>query len=108
MGFDLNALFNNAKEAASQGMNDVLKIGGNAALGYLEDQAVQVIKADQAQHTEQAQAAITDVLNRPSTPNGIGAYFSGLVQNPALKQYGPYVIVGIVAVVGLTLFLRSK
>ena len=107
MGLDLNALFGQAKDAATTGMNDILKTGGNAGLGYLEGQAVAIISADQSQHEQAAQKAVTDVLNRPSSPGGFGSYMQGLIQNPALKQYGPYVIVGAVVLIGLGLYLRK-
>jgi hypothetical protein len=108
MGLDLNSIFQQAKQAADQGMNDLLQTGGNAAIGYLEQQAVNVISADQAQHVEQSQQAITTVLNRPSKPDGFGAYLTNLMQQPALKNYGPYLIAGVVAIVALTLFVRGK
>lgn len=108
MGFDLNALFGQAKDAATTGMNDLLKTGGNAGLGFLEGQAVAIISADQAQHEQASSAAVTEILNRPSTPGGFGSYMQGLLQRPILKQYGPYVLVGVLVLIGLGIYLKKK
>lgn len=106
-GIDMDQLFGDAKKAASQGMDDLLKTGGNAALGYLEQQAINIISADQAQHTEAAQSNINAILNRPTTAGSFGAYFSNLAQSPALKAYGPYVI-GVIAVVAIGAIVLTR
>lgn len=108
MGLDIGALFGQAEDAAKAGMNDVLNQGGTAALGYLESQAVAVISADQKQNEAATQANVTALLNRPSSPGGIGSYLSSLVQGPALKQYGPYVLVAVAIVVVGTILLSRK
>lgn len=108
MGINIDDLFGKAKDAASKGMDDLLKTGGNAALGFLEGQAVAIIKADQKNHEEASQAAAQEILNRPSSP--FGDYVSNLMKNPVLNQYGGPIIFGLVIVllVGATVYGKGK
>lgn len=105
MGIDLGQMFEDAKKAASQGMQDALNTGGNAALGFLEGQAVSVIQADQSKHEQAAQNATTDIMNRPSSP--FGKYLGNMMQQPIIKQYGVYILGGIVVVAGLVIYLKK-
>jgi uncharacterized membrane protein YebE (DUF533 family) len=104
MGLDLSAMWGDAKKAAEQGMQDALNIGGNAALGYLEGQAIGVIQQDQTKHVAEAQRATADILNRPSTP--FGDYAKNILSQPVVKQYGVYILGGIGIVVVATLLMR--
>lgn len=106
MGISIDDIFGKAKDAAAQGMNDLLKTGGNAALGFLEGQAVAVIQADQANHEQASQAAAQEILNRPSSP--FGDYISNLMQNPVLNQYGPVIIFGLVIVLVAGAAMKGK
>lgn len=104
MGIDISTLFGNAEDAATQGMNDLIQTGGNAALGYLEGQAVKIISSDASTHNAAAQTATASILQRPTNADSFGAYLSNLIEAPALKTYGPLVI-GAVAFVVIGLIL---
>jgi hypothetical protein len=108
MGIDLNNLFGQAKSAASQGMNDLLQTGGNSAIGYLEQQAVDVINQDQQQHVEAAQTAASQILSRPTVAGSFSAYLGNVMQNPTLKQYGTPIIIGIVVIAAAAVMLHRK
>ena len=108
MGLDIDQLWNNAKEAADKGMNDLLKSGGNAAIGYLEQQGINILNADSQKHMQDAQAATTAIMSRPSSANSFGAYLSGIVQNSGLKTYGPGVILAVAVVGVAAVFLFRK
>ena len=103
---DIGKMFGDAVTSASQGMTDLLKQGGNAALGYLEGQAVSVIQADQAQHEGQFQNMTLAQLNSPGNPNGFGAYLQDLSTNPVLKSYGPLIIVAIGGIIIFGMLLK--
>lgn len=105
MGFDINELFGKAQSAAEQGMNDLLKTGGNAALGYLEGQAINILKSDKAHHEEASQQAVTEIMNRPNSP--MGDYFSNLMRNPVLNNYGPYIVFGLAGVLLIGMYIRK-
>lgn len=106
MGFDISQLFG-GEDSSGQGMSDVLKSGANAGLGYLEQQAINLISADKKKHEAAAQRSTSDLLKHPSNPNSFGSYFSNLMQGPALNTYGPYILAGVGVVVVLTLMLRK-
>lgn len=106
MGISIDDLFGKAKAAAEQGMNDLLKTGGNAALGFLEGQAIDILQADKNKHEQSSQAAVQEILNRPSSP--FGEYVSNLMKNPVLNNYGPWIMFGLAGAVGLGIYLRSK
>lgn len=108
MGFDIGQLFQNVEQAASQGMSDVLKTGGNAAIGYLEGQAVQIIQADQKQHEVSFQDATMQMMQRPTAANSISAYVQNLMQAPALKEYGPYVLLFLGTIVCGSIIIGKK
>lgn len=104
MGLDFGQIFGDAEKAVSQGMSDLEKTGGNAALGYIEQQAVGVISDDQKKRTEAAQAGVADILNRPTAANSFGAYLTSVVSSPALKAYGgPLAVGGAIIVIGYLL-----
>lgn len=100
MGLDISQLFGNAIEDAKKGMTDIAKIGGSAALGYLEDQAVKIIQADKQQHEANFKEGVLEVLNRPTAVDSLGNYISNAVQSPVIKQYGPYIILGVLLILG--------
>lgn len=106
MGINIDDIFGKAKAAAEQGMNDLLKTGGNAAIGYLEGQAIQVLRADQRGHEEASAQAAQEILSRPSSP--FGDYVSNLMKNPVLNQYGPAIIIGLIVVLATGFVLRGK
>jgi len=106
MGLDLSAMWDDAKKAASQGMQDALNQGGNAGLGYLEGQAISIIQADQSKHEQAAQNAAKEMLDRP--PSKFGSYLTNLYQQPIIKQYGVYILAGAAVLIGATLMLRGK
>ena len=108
MGFDISQLFGSSGDTAKSGMSDVLKSGANAALGYLEQQAINVISADKKQHEIQAQASGASLLQHPSNPNSFGSYFSNLMQGPALQTYGPYVLGGVAIVAIITIMMARR
>ena len=108
MGIDLAKIFGDAQESAGAGMTDALKAGANAGLGYLEQQAVAVIQADQKDKQQQVQKYVQDQLSQPPNPGSFGSYLSGMMQQPVIKQYGVYILGGIGLIVLLTLFLKER
>jgi hypothetical protein len=106
MGLDFNSLFNQAKQAVNQGMNDLLKTGGNAAIGYLENQAVALIQADQKQHEAEFQTNVADILKRPGAADSFGSYLSNVSQSPVIKEYGGYILGAVVGIAIVTLLLK--
>lgn len=108
MSFSISDLFGSSANTANSGMSDALKAGANAGLGYLEQQAINLLQSDKQQHEAAVQSSTQNMLNQPSNPNGFGAYLSGLVKNPALQTYGPYVIGGIAIVLVVGYFMGRK
>lgn len=108
MGINIDDIFGKAKAAAEQGMNDLLKTGGNAALGFLEGQAIAILHADKQQHEQAAQQSAQEILNRPSSP--FGDYVSNIMKNPVLNNYGGPIIFGIVGVllIGALVYGKGK
>lgn len=83
------------RDAAEKGMTDLLQQGGNAGLGYLEKQTVAIISADQAQHEKNFQNAVAKSIATPSTGDSFSNYVSNLASSPAIKAYGPYMLLGL-------------
>lgn len=108
MGFDIGQVFGNAKSAIEQGMNDVLKQGGNAALGWLEGEAINLLSADKADKEKAFSAGVVDILNRPTASGSLGSYIGNQLQSPVMKNYGPYIIAGIGAIGVLALVIFSR
>jgi len=108
MGIDLEALFGNAKDAVNAGMTDVLQQGGNAALGYLENQAIDMLSGDKATREKALQDQVAANLKKPSAPGSMGAYLSNVLSGPVIKQYGPYVLIGAAVIVVGTLYMRRS
>lgn len=106
MAIDIGSLFGKAEDAAKQGMNDLLKQGGNAGLGFLEGKAVAIIQQDQAKNEAAVQQSIQDNLNTPTAPGSFGAYLSNLAQAPALKTYGPYILGAALGIFVLSRVMR--
>lgn len=131
---DLSALFGggDAKGAVDTGMNDLLKMGGNAGLGYLEAPAISaveeyqrknegnilgtlagtfagILKNDKASNEAQVKAAIAEQLKKPSGggSGGFGGYLSGLAQDPILKQYGVYIVGGVLILIAVGFSMRG-
>lgn len=98
MGIDIAAMFNGGLEAVQQGMSDVTNQGGTAALGFLEQQAIQVLSDDKKQQDAKFQAGVQNILSRPSAPGSFGNYLTGLTTSPIIKQYGVYIMIGLVGV----------
>jgi hypothetical protein len=108
MGLNIGDIFQNIQKDVGAGMNDILKLGGNAALGYLEQQAINVLEAHKSELEGQFQSDLKDVIKRPSSANSIGAYVGNIAKSPIVTEYGPYIL-GVVVVVALgTLFLKGK
>lgn len=109
MGFDIGAAISNAANSLGQDAQDawgkVQSEGLPALAGYAEAQGIAILQADQTQQQTKVQAAVQADLTRPSSPNSLSGYISGLVQAPILKQYGPSILlgVGVVAVGSLIL-----
>lgn len=108
MGIDLSAMWQQAQDAVSQGVDNALNTGGQAGLAYIEQQGVQIIQADQAQHVEAYQKATSQALDKPSSPNSFSSYLSSITQGPIMQKYGLWAIGGVAVIVGITLFLRGK
>lgn len=105
---DIDALFGQAKTAVETGMNDLLKQGGNAALGWLEDKAISVIDQDKAQREAQLKQYVQQNISGPPSPGSFGAYIANLAQSPVLKEFGPSILIGIAIVAGGTILLTRR
>lgn len=108
MGLDISAIFGNIQKDVSAGMNDVLKLGGNAALGYLEDQAIKILEADKADKEKIFKTDLATILKRPGSGDSLGAYLGNVAQSPIIKEYGPYILMGVCIVAVGTVMLRGK
>lgn len=108
MGIDLSAMWQQAKDAASQGVDNLINTGGPAALAYVEQQGVQIIQADQAQHVEAYQKATSQALDKPSSPNSFSSYLASITQGPVIQKYGLWAVAGVGLIVAITLFVRGK
>lgn len=106
MGLDISSILSNAGSEISQGAQNLESQAQNAGLGYLEQQAINTLQADQAQHNQAVQTAIAQQLASPAAPGSFGAYLSSLAQGPAIKQYGGYAVAAIAVIVVATLLLR--
>lgn len=106
MGLDISNLVGQAEDAASKGMSDLLSQGGNAGLGFLEQQAINTIAADQAKHTAAYQASVANTLNAPAVPGSFSSYLSSITQGPIIQQYGIYIAAAVAVIVGATLLVR--
>lgn len=101
MGLDFSALWGQAEQAASTGLDNLYQSG----TAYVEQQAVQVIQADQNQHVQSYQDSVSKTLATPSSPNSFSSYLSSITQSPVLKNYGVYIAggVGILLIAGYML-----
>lgn len=108
MAIDIDSLFGQAKSAAEQGMNDLLKQGGNAALGYLEQKGIDILQQDKAQKEQDLQKFTQQNLNGPPAPGSFGAYLSGVLSSPVLKQYGPMMLIAVAVIAGGSILLARK
>ena len=108
MGIDLSAMFDQAKAAAEQGMSDALKQGGNAAVGFLEKGAIDILNADKAKHEEEVKKSVKNTLDTPVKKGSFQDYLKNLATGPAMQSYGPYIIGAVGLVVVITLVMRGK
>lgn len=108
MGLNLDQIFGNAKQAIEQTATDAWKTASHGALGYLENEAIKVLQADKAQNEKAFQTNVAEILKRPTAVDSMGNYISNLVQSPALKEYGPYVIGAVVLCFGVALLIGRK
>ena len=108
MGLNIYELFGTSEETAKAGMKDALKAGASGALGWLEQQAINVLNKDKAQHEANVQAYTKDILDKPSNPNSFGSYLSNLMANPALQTYGPYLMAGVAVIAVIAISLKGK
>lgn len=95
MGLSLDQIFGDARRAVETGMNDALQWGSTAGLGFLEQKAIDLLEADKKQRETAFQTNVVNALQQPGTPGSFGDYFSSLLQRPVLKEYGPYVMIGL-------------
>jgi len=107
MGIDIGSIFNSAKESVEQTAKDAWNLGVTGGLAYLEDQAIKVIEADKNQNAAKLQSGVVSILNRPTSGDSLGGYITQQLQSPVLKQYGPYVILGVL-LVGVTFVFMSR
>lgn len=107
MSIDIGQLFGNAEDSVKHGMTDLLHMGGNAGLGFLEGKAISILQQDQADKNSAAQQQIQTTLDQPNAPGSFGAYLSNLAQTPVLKEYGPYILAGIGGIILVTLIARN-
>ncbi len=98
MGINIGDMFSGGLEAVKQGMSDLTQQGGTAALGYLEQQAIQVLSDDKKQQDAKFQSGIQNILNRPSNPGSFGDYITSMTTSPLIKQYGVYIMIGLLGV----------
>ena len=108
MGLNLDEIFGNAKKAVEQGASDFYKIGSTAALGYLENEAIKIIEADKAKNEAAFQGHVEELMKRPTSVDSLGNYLSNQLQSPAIKTYGPWIILGILLIAGTTILIAKK
>lgn len=108
MGLNLEQIFGNAKTAIEQSADDAWKTVTTGGLGYLEDQAIKILQADKAKNEKAFQTNISEILKRPTALDSMGNYVSNLVQSPALREYGPYVIGAVVLCFGVAVLMGRK
>lgn len=108
MGISLEDIFGNAQKAVEQGAEDFFKIGKHAALGYLENEAIKILEADKAKNESAFQGHIEDIMKRPTSTDSLGNYLSNQLQSPAIKTYGPWIILGILLIAGGAILLSKK
>lgn len=103
MSFDVGKFFGDAGEKLwdeAGKLADTVIPGLTAAGASYAADALYGLAGDQK---KQAQQGIQKILDSPpADPNSFGAYLSGIFSqagsNAALKSYGPYIIVGVLAV----------
>lgn len=105
---DIGDLFGKAEDAAKQGMNDILKQGGNAALGFLEQKAIDVLSQDQVQKQQSVQSYVQNNLSGPPSPGSFGAYLGNILQSPVLKTYGAPMLIAIAIIAGGAIFIAKE
>lgn len=108
MGFDFGAVFESIKNDVEKGMSDVVKVGSSALPAYLEGKLIDVIEADKAQHEKDFQQKLGTLLSGPSSENSFGAWFANAAQAPVLKEYGPYILLGVAVIALGAIFIAKK
>lgn len=109
MGFSIDQLFGDVKKIAEEGMGDLLKQGGAAGLGWLEGKAIDILEKDKNQHEQFVKGKIEEQMKTPGQPGSFGSYFSDLAAQPAIKMYGPYVLMGLgIVILGTALITSAR
>jgi hypothetical protein len=99
--------------AVTNEWNDFKATGAPAIIAGAEQYAAQQLQGLAQGNTKQATKAAQEIMTRPSgPPSGLGASISDVFKNIAgsagAKEYGPWVIGGIVGCLALGMFLRGK
>ena len=51
---------------------------------------------------------VKEILNRPSDPNGLGAYLANTLKSPVVQNYGGYILAGVAGLVILVVVMTKK
>ena len=115
MGFSIDDLFGQAKEAVNKGLEDVKAIGIPAlqsagekwAANALQD-AAKSLGQKSAEHDAALQTNVKELLSRPQEPGSFGSYFSQTIQGAGIGAYGPMILIGVAGLVLFGVFMGKK
>ncbi len=95
-------LFDNLSSEVSSAWNNVTSTGAPAVIAGVEQYGASILTQQATQSTAQAQAALAQVASQPGSSSGImqsiESSFKNIVTTQGLKTYGPYIIIGLIAV----------
>lgn len=106
MNIDWDSLWGGAKEAVQNAANDAIKVGVPAIQAGAEQWAIQVLQEQQQRTQATLDANMKDIMERDSS--AIGSAISGQVQQSAARNWGPYVLAGVGALILLGVFIARK
>lgn len=115
MGFSIDDLFGQAKEAIDKGLEQVKSVGVPAlesaaekwAANALQDQ-VKSLGQKSAEADKTLQQNVKQVLAAPSVPGSFGSYLSQTVQGAGLGANGPLILLGVAGIIIFGMFLGRK
>ncbi len=107
MGINWDDLWGQAQQAVDSGLKDLQNVGIPALQSAAEQWGIQVLTQQHAETTQQLNQNVKEVLDRPSKEGSFGSYLADAFKQPALKQYGPMILLGAGALVVLGLALRK-
>jgi len=97
-----------AQNAVSGALSDAQATAVPALESAAEGYFANVLTQQKKQTDATLAKNIKTIQERPVVPGSFSSYLQSAVQGPFIKEYGPYVLVGAVVLVGLGLYLRGK